>query len=147
VDREFQRLGLRLAARAAQVVFEAFELGDDAVALFHVRLAIPRRLVGRHVERDVDEVPLGGLGAVSRTSSAQLAIEASERPLSRVATICAAGGESRCCAISAMIEWPSWPQARTSPVSTQTSAQTSAAAKASDLMADPSIFGEAASPM
>jgi hypothetical protein len=72
-------------------------------------------------------------GRTSRASSAQLAIEASERPLKSVATMRAAGSERRCCATSAMMEWPSWPQANAFPVS----AQTSAAANANDLMADP----------
>src|ERR1700722_277496 len=70
-------------------------------------------------------------GRVARVSSAQLAIEASERPLSSFATICAAGGFSRGCATSATIEWPSGPQASAGP----SNAPVTAAANANDLMA------------
>src|ERR1051326_2500149 len=72
-------------------------------------------------------------GCGARGSPAQLAMEASERPLSSFSTNRAAGSESRCWAISATIEWPSGPHANAG----LTKAQLNAAANAIDLMPGP----------
>src|SRR5216683_3796108 len=68
------------------------------------------------------------VGRADRTSSGQVEIEASEWPFpNSVSTAAAAFGESFRCAISAMIECPSWPQGSACPVSAHVQTITKAA--------------------
>ena len=58
VDGELERLDLGVARRATQLVLEAIELGDDAIALLGIVHAVPIWEIVVGADRNVDEMPV-----------------------------------------------------------------------------------------